>query len=265
MRLVCTRELLIEILDSGQAKLLEEPQRFNQRAHIRFQCKCGTEVLKTFEMLRNHKNPYCSACTKEAMKKKQIETCIRLYGVENAAKNIEKKKKQKETWQKNYGSHPKRTREVQEKWLMTCKIKYGGHPNQNAQVRLKTEKNGYKRKAYTLPSGKIIFLQGWEHIAMNELLEDYNEDEIQVGSENIPAIRYIDQDNKEHIYYPDIYIPSINTILEVKSEWTLNTSRAMIEERAVGVVSSGYRFIVWVYSKEEEGSKRIITFDSFEK
>lgn len=126
MRQVCTKELLEEILKEGEAKLLEEPKKYNQRAVIRYECKCGKEATKRFEWLRENKNPYCSECTKDSMKKKQVTTCQKLYKVDNGAMTKESKEKQIATFTRIYGCHPMKTAEVQENSKKTCKERYGG-------------------------------------------------------------------------------------------------------------------------------------------
>jgi len=65
------------------------------------------------------------------------------------------------------------------------------------------------------------FLQGWEPYAIDYLLGEFCEDDLYFGKD-VPRIEYIYTDNKYHIYSPDIYIKSIDTIVEVKSVYTYN-------------------------------------------
>ena len=254
-----TKELLDTILNDGEATLVGEYERFNQRMRVKFRCKCGVETDKKFEMLNLYRSPYCVECSKKAMKVKQIATCLERFGVENAGANEEKKKKIKESWQKKYGGHPKQNKEVQEKWKQTCFVKYGGHPNQNADVQAKAEANSYKYRDYILPSGKIVKVQGYEDKALDELLEHFVEEEIVIGRAYVPRIPYVCKEGKKRIYFPDFYIPSTNTILEIKSEWTVKLKSSRLEERAKAVVEKGYRFEVWVYDGLKK-NKQILTF-----
>jgi hypothetical protein len=81
-------------------------------------------------------------------------------------------------------------------------------------------KNQFEFKKYTRPSGKVINYQGYENIGLNELVQIYNEDDIINDRYQVPIINYTNK-NKEHKYYPDIYIKSENKIIEIKSEWGL--------------------------------------------
>lgn len=63
-------------------------------------------------------------------------------------------------------------------------------------------------------------VQGWEPYAIDYLLNKFYEDDLYFGKE-VPRIKYIFKE-KEHIYFPDIYIKSIDTIVEVKSTYTYN-------------------------------------------
>lgn len=56
---------------------------------------------------------------------------------------------------------------------------------------------------------------------MDILLKYFTEDEIVVDYINIPTIDYF-FNNADRKYFPDIWIPTINTIVEVKSEYTMN-------------------------------------------
>lgn len=82
-------------------------------------------------------------------------------------------------------------------------------------------------KKYTMPSGKIIHIQGYEDKCITELLSlGYDECDIVTGNANIEELvgkfLYIGADSKSHRYYPDIYIKSENKIIEVKSKYTLS-------------------------------------------
>lgn len=254
-----TKDLLESILHEGGATLLQEYPRYNQRLVVAFRCKCGTETTKRFEMLNLHRNPYCQTCTLVAMKQKQINTSISKYGVSNAAMTEEKKKKQQDAWILKYGCHPKQNKEVQEKWKATCLEKYGGHPNQNPEVQAKAEHTSFQHRDYTMPSGKTVKIQGYEDKALDELLEHFVEEEISVGRGSVPSIHYICKEDKNRIYFPDFYIQPTNTILEIKSEWTIQLQTCRLQEKANAVIANGYRFEVWVYDAKK-ANKRILTF-----
>ena len=86
-----------------------------------------------------------------------------------------------------------------------------------------------RTKSYTLPSGDIINVQGYEDhfldfVFSNKLLA---ESEIQNKDLRIP---YTDTTGKLRHYYPDFYIPKFDLIIEIKSAYTLaRTSTAKVE------------------------------------
>lgn len=107
----------------------------------------------------------------------------------------------------------------------------------------------YKR--YIMPSGKLVNSQGYENIALDELLKQYNEDEIISFRQKVPSIQYM-QNNKKHYYYPDIFIPKDNLIIEVKSTYTYNLYLIKNILKALSTRKNGYKFEFWIYDKNKE-------------
>lgn len=109
------------------------------------------------------------------------------------------------------------------KYKETCVEKFGvENPSQNATVHAKKMTSQFRTKEFIFPSGKTVRLQGYECKAVTELLKIYNESEIITETELIPIILYTCDDNKHHAYFPDIYIPKDNLLIEVKSQYTYN-------------------------------------------
>ncbi|MCK9575763.1 MAG: hypothetical protein M0R51_07365 [Clostridia bacterium] len=108
---------------------------------------------------------------------------------------------------------------------------------------------GYSYKKFELPSGRIVNLQGYEPQVLTELLKSYDEHDISVGvkeiKNSIGCIKYVNN-NKEHEYYPDFYIKSINTIIEVKSNWTfkLHEEVNLLKEQACKNNGFNFEFII---------------------
>jgi len=243
-------ELLESILKTGGATLCETYTKFNQRMQICYMCKCGTKASKRFEMLRVHRMPYCKDCSYKEQLVRQRNTCMEKYGVTNGAMVKENIEKIKEIWQKKYGGHPKRNKEVQDKWKETCLQKYGGHPNQNVDVQAKSEASSYAYKEYIMPSGNTVKYQGYENLALDELIKTHLEDDIIVGRANVPTICYHINDIK-HIYFPDFFIKSENKIIEIKSEWTIQLKKGNVEEKALATIKAGYNYEIWVYNDKK--------------
>jgi hypothetical protein len=208
------------------------------------------EAVKKFEMLNVYRLPYCEGCSKVKIIARTKAACMEKFGFENAGQDPEVKKKIKETYIKNYGMHPLKTKEVIDKRAKTCLEKYGGHPNQNKEVQAKSEASCYKFKEYMMPSGNIVKLQGYEDVALDELVQKYEEDDICVGRANIPTVEYYIGETK-HVYFPDFFIKSENKIIEVKSEWTIKIARGNVEEKALATVKAGYKYEIWLYNDKK--------------
>jgi len=109
--------------------------------------------------------------------------------------------------------------------------------------------NMFRSKEYIFPSGNIIKIQGYEHFAVNDLLlnETIYENDIITGSSNVPSIWYTDENGKKRRHYVDIYIPSKNLCIEVKSTWTftLHNNRILLKQSSGKAL--GYKYEIWIY------------------
>jgi hypothetical protein len=198
-------------------------------------------------MLNVHRLPYCEGCSLRVKEQRKQETNLNKYGCTNTGSVQEVKDKIKESYKEKFGCHPKQTKEVQDKWKSTCMKVYGGHPNQNKEVQAKSEATSYKFRDYMMPSGEIVKVQGYENIALDELVQKYEEEDILVGRSNIPTIEYHINDVK-HVYFPDFFIKSENKVIEVKSEWTIQLKRGNVEDKALATIKAGYNYEIWIYN-----------------
>jgi len=116
-------------------------------------------------------------------------------------------------------------------------------------------KKSYYIKDYILPCGNIIKIQGYEHFALDELLqkENINETDIVTGCKNVPAIWYNDDNGKKHRHYVDILIPSQNKCIEVKSLWTFQKQKNIIFLKQNAAKELGYLYEIWIY--DSKGNK----------
>lgn len=168
----------------------------------------------------------------ESVKQKSQATNMRKRGVINPGQCPIVKQKSKETNLRNYG----------------CE-----YPIQNAEFAEKHSKAAYKIKDFILPSGNIIKVQGYEPWALTELLdlESINEDDIVTDKRKVPEIWYTNIDNKRCRYYVDIYIPSQNRCIEVKSTWTAEKKKDCIFLKQQAVKNAGYDCEIWVYNDKK--------------
>lgn len=253
-----TKELLEDILKEGGGTVLETYEIYNQRLRVKFLCSCGVETSKRFEMLNVHRLPYCAGCSLRVKEQRKQETNLNKYGCINTGSVQEVKDKINAIFKEKYGGHALKSPEIIAKRAKTCLEKYGGHPNQNKEVQgrspsreqssqAKSEATSYKFRDYIMPSGKIVKVQWYENIALDELVQKYEEEDIVVGRSNIPTIEYHINDVK-HVYFPDFFIKSENKIIEVKSEWTIQLRRGNVQEKALATIKAGYKYEIWIYN-----------------
>ena len=185
----------------------------------------------------------------QQVKNKSKITYIKNFGVEHPMKNEEFKTKLRETTLEKYGvEYYSQTKECQDKIKITCLEKYGvEHPTQNLEIMEKISKNVYKQKNFKFPSGKEIKCQGYEPFALKELIQNIHEDDIKTGCKNVPTIWYNDESGKKHRHYVDIFIPSQNRCIEVKSTWTAKKKKDNIFLKQNAGKEVGYKYEIWVY------------------
>lgn len=104
--------------------------------------------------------------------------------------------------------------------------------------------DAYLRKKYILPSGKIVFIQGYEPKFLDFVFNNniFQEEDI-CFKPNI--INYIDENGHQRKYIPDFYISKFNLIIEIKSSWILkiqNENRVKCKE--IYTKKEGYNFTI---------------------
>ncbi len=187
----------------------------------------------------------------DVIKTKVKETCLTKYGGYPAESEIVKEK-MKNTWFEKYGCWPQSHPDISQKTKNTNIKNYGvSYPSQNQDIMAKVQETSKKYKKYTLPSGKIINVQGYEPFALNILLKTYNENQIITDRNLISRIKY-SIDNKDKYYFPDIYIPSENRIIEVKSTWTFSLDTDKILCKRDATIAEGYIFELWIFNCKGE-------------
>ena len=133
---------------------------------------------------------------------------------------------------------------------------------QNSVVAEKSSKNARRAKKYQLPSGKMISVQGYEPWALDYLLniEKIHEDDIVTSRSDVPECWY-KKDDGNHRYYVDIYIPSQNRCIEVKSTWTYEKKgEDFVYQKLNALKEDGYNVELWIY--DEKKNRDVTVFDS---
>jgi len=190
----------------------------------------------------------------QKIKEKKKETCLLNHGVEYALQSKELREKGEQTLFNNYGvKHSLQSQKIREKMNNTCLEKFGfENAMQNSLICEKSSKNSYSNKTYKLPSGKEIQVQGYEPFALDELIKTLSEDDIITGCSNVPTIAYYDEECNKHKHFPDIFIPSLNKCIEVKSTWTAEKKKDSIFLKQTAGKKIGYNYEIWVYNGKGE-------------
>ena len=132
-------------------------------------------------------------------------------------------------------------------------------PMHNPEVVSKVHAAQFRHKPYTYPSGRETTVQGYEGFCIDDLLnnEEIEETDIcnEISFENdpqkMPEIWY-EFDGKTRRYYPDIFIPSQNRIIEVKSQYIFDLHREMNLAKAEACLEAGYNYEFRFYDKDGE-------------
>ena len=134
---------------------------------------------------------------------------------------------------------------------ITCFSKYGVEfPMQNSNSFLKQQKNGKTLRPFVFKSGTEVMVRGYEPKALKYLEDNkYTEDSIIINLKLMPKIWY-NEDNIKHRYYPDIYIPKENLIIEVKSTFTYNRHLGKNLLKRQACLDAGYNFKFMIFDKD---------------
>jgi hypothetical protein len=246
-----------------------------------FGCETCSKIIK-FDRIKNvmvEKYGVEYASQNETFMNKMKATCLEKYGVEYISQsqrfknkikqiNMEKygvehftqtdimKEKTKQSVLNKYGvDHISQCNEIKEKTKKTNLEKYGvEYVTQCPEIHEKQTKNSYYIKDYTMPSGEIRKIQGYENFALDKLLNDnICENDIITGSKNVPKIWYIDPKDKKRRHFVDIFIPSLNKCIEVKSTWTYKRHIDIVFLKQQAAKELGYLYEIWVY--DNKGNK----------
>lgn len=211
-----------------------------------FQSDVVKEKIKETMMERyGVENPMLSA----ELKEKSQNTNLEKYGFKSHNQSNKIKEKKKQTTLRNYGvENPMQSEQVRDNFKNSFVNKYGEeNPMQVPEFNDKSMKASYKYKSYIFPSGEEHLVQGYEPLALNILIEQgYTSGDIITDKTNVPEIWYF-KNESNHRYFPDIYIPNENRIIEVKSDWTYEKEKDKNLLKAQACRDTGYIFEFWIF------------------
>ncbi len=270
---VCNICKNIEVLDKLGAKYIRM-----EGNKVIYECKCGN-ITKICKYYMKRKTTFCMKCkyTEEAavklratnrlkygtdygvensdIKKKIVTSNMEKFGVTCVLQNPEIRKKIAATVLEKYGfEYSAQSQQVKDKTKANNLLKYGyEYIMQNPEIFTRQQKSGFRIKTYTFPSGKEIKVQGYEPYALNLLLKTYQEDDIKTAlNDKLPEIWYTNPvTNKASRYFPDIYITSENSIIEVKSTYTYEHFKEITDAKLKACFDKGYDTYLYVFSKEK--------------
>ena len=177
---------------------------------------------------------------------------IEKYGTINFRNSDIIKNKIKNTCLEKYGvDHISKSKHIIEIKSKNNLEKYGCvSPMQLPEIAEKNIKSGVRLREFIFPSGKIVKVQGYEPFALRDLIEIEKIDEnfIITGCANVPEIWYTDKLCKKHRHYVDIYIPSQNRCIEIKSSWTIKKENVFLKQNAAKEL--GFLYEIWVYNEK---------------
>jgi len=167
-------------------------------------------------------------------KEKRKETCQKKYGVNEPLQSAMFIKKRKETCQKKYGvDNVLQIKGFKENSMIN---KYGVENSMhNLDFFEKMQKTSKTKKQF---KNSQLWYQGSYEL---DFLEKYYNKYVDI--QRGPSIKYKVND-KNKIYYPDFYIPSLNLIVEIKSKYWYNMHKIDIIEKEKFTKLAGYNYLI---------------------
>lgn len=169
----------------------------------------------------------CPKCAPEKAK----QNCLALHGVEHSLQRKDVQRKAKRTMRRLYGV---------------------SHALQNKELFDANLKTAYKLKDYKL-GRKWILVQGFEPQALDYIRKEKGVKSIDiicgVGAVEMPTIEYMYL-GKKRVYHPDIYIRSLNRIVEVKSEYTYRAKKYVNSLKRAACIAAGYNFTFLIMNSD---------------
>lgn len=208
------------------------------------------EKIKQTNLIR-----YGTKCTLQnsIIKEKTKQTLLRERGVVNAMQDPNVKEKVIQTNIKRRGVPSSLLDPIIQEKIRKTNLAIRGVPNpsQDPEVQNKKIKSSFRKKKFIFPSGKEIYIQGDESYALNILLEKYKEKDIETDATNVPTIWWLDSEEKSHRHYVDIYIPKIETMIEVKSDYTFTRDLEKSLRKQDTAQRENYSYEIWVFNKKK--------------
>lgn len=213
---------------------------------------CGENETPFITLRIGYKKFCCNSCmgsSTEIIEKKKA-TCNKNLGVDfpQQSKKVQAKLK-RQNFEKYGHTNVSQVKAFQKNRERTMLERYGSkNAMGNAGLRsLSASRSASSKGTYKefKLGNRIVKVLGFEPQALNWIFKNtrIKPSQVKVDSEGIPYFSY--KKYGLRTYYPDLYIQNKNLIIEVKSVWSLTSSRKtlqLIKAKANAVLSEGYNF-----------------------
>jgi hypothetical protein len=233
-------------------------------------CRCGHPLhLKDRSFFRGYVgfcSQKCSNNSRETQNKRR-DTCVIKFGAGSPRGSDVGKARYAATWQRNHEKNLASVAQAKKARAATCMDRYGvdcvlKHPPiwLDAQKRANACRHAYR--TFVSSSGKIYKIRGYENFAI-EILEQSGIEFIADDSQT-PHIKYV-LNARMSTYYPDIFIPSANKIIEVKSEYWLRRQSDKNLAIMATVLDSRRQMEFWIFGPKGKTLKRLNTLSALKE
>lgn len=251
-----------------------------KKREVKYQCVCG-HITTTYcrNLLREERKAHCLKCQNDRFKNTNVEQAFKEEGCELLSEYKSKDKpveyrcncgriatirysdfkkgkrcwncktiKYKETCKEKHGvENMFQLENIKQKSRETCKKKFGvEYCMQSPDIQSKALASSFKRNKIVKFKDYKWTVQGYEPYCIDDLLEIYEPDDIIAGlGMNVPSINYFFE--KDRVWHPDVWIPSRNLIIEVKSTYTYNKNPEQLKAK---VMQCPYDCELHIYNRD---------------
>ena len=230
-----------------KACVLRSPEGdyINNTSPLSFTCACGEEGTTSFKSFR--RGVRCVPCGEA----RRAATNVELYGAANVFASAEIKKKIRAYYQRVHGvDHNMQLEECKEKVRQTSLKKFGATNVMKTHEGLRRHHAALGRDViYTFPRGRQVAVQGYEPFCIDLLLKEYDEDDLRFGAEieGSPFHYTHPETERDSCYFPDMYVVSTRTVVEVKSPYFYDLEKDKNLAKWRAVKERGYNMKVYVF------------------
>lgn len=216
-------------------------------------CGVGVLHLRDRSFFRGFTSLCSHSCIMASTKRQTAyaNTCHQKYGggSPRAAKHIQEK--YNSTWQQN-PANAVATEKAKVTRQATCLEKYGVSnvfevPAIQERAHKASSKSMHSYRQFVSSSGVTYSVRGYEDKAIPLLESVYGLGEFIADDFKTPGFQYISS-GKTRRYYPDIFVPSVNLLIEVKSWYWLRKQPDKNIAVFLRAKELGFNFEFWVFS-----------------